>query len=147
MKKLTLLLLLGAGGCVYQFTKKSPASGPTPGSPTVIPPTPTSPERKILEEGIISFYGPGFHGRKTANGETFNQEAMTCAHKTLSFGTMIDVVDLDTGNTVRVRVNDRGPFVKGRVVDLSVGAARKLGILQKGLAKNGRVLAVPAGQT
>ncbi len=88
-----------------------------------------------VEEGIASFYGEPFHGRPTASGETFNMNDMTAAHKTLPFGTVVDVFDLDTGNRVRVRINDRGPFVAGRILDLSQGAARALGTLTKGTAR------------
>lgn len=72
-----------------------------------------------------SWYGPGFHGRKTANGERFNQNAMTAAHKTLPFGTRVRVSY--KGRSVVVRINDRGPFIKGRSIDLSKGAARRIG--------------------
>lgn len=89
--------------------------------------------------GGVSFYGPGFNGKLTASGETFDQNAMTAAHKTLPFGTMVQVTDLDTGNSVQVRINDRGPFVANRILDLSVGAATKLGIVQKGVARNARI--------
>lgn len=75
--------------------------------------------------GIASWYGPGFHGRKTASGERFNQNALTAAHKTLPFGTIVAVTH--KGKTIRVRINDRGPFIKGRVIDLSKAAARALG--------------------
>lgn len=72
-----------------------------------------------------SWYGPGFHGRKTASGERFNQWAMTAAHKTLKFGTRVKVTY--KGKSVIVRISDRGPFTKGRTLDLSKGAARKIG--------------------
>ncbi len=72
-----------------------------------------------------SWYGPGFHGRITASGERFNQWAMTAAHKTLKFGTRVKVTH--KGKSVIVRINDRGPFTKGRTLDLSRGAARKIG--------------------
>lgn len=74
---------------------------------------------------VVSWYGPGFHGRKTASGERFNQNAMTAAHRTLKFGTMVRVTY--KGRGVTVRINDRGPFVKGRSLDLSKGAARAIG--------------------
>lgn len=74
---------------------------------------------------VASWYGPGFHGKKTASGERFNQNAMTAAHKTLRFGTKVKVTH--KGRSVVVRINDRGPFIKGRTLDLSKGAARKLG--------------------
>lgn len=72
-----------------------------------------------------SWYGPGFHGRKTASGERFNQNAMTAAHKTLKFGTIVRVTY--KGRSVTVRINDRGPFTKGRTIDLSKAAARAIG--------------------
>lgn len=87
------------------------------------------------ERGGASWYGPGFHGKLTANGETFDQEALTAAHKTLKFNTRVRVTDLDTGQQVIVRINDRGPFVAGRIIDLSKGAARELGLLEKGVAR------------
>lgn len=85
--------------------------------------------------GQASWYGPGFHGRKTASGEIFNMHAMTVAHKTLPFGTKLRVTCQTTGKQVVVKVNDRGPFHGNRVLDLSYGAAKALGTTQKGVAK------------
>lgn len=85
--------------------------------------------------GTASWYGPGFHGRPTASGARFNQDAMTAAHKTLPFGTRVSVVDQRTGESVAVTINDRGPFVKGRIIDLSRAAATKLGMRNAGTAK------------
>lgn len=85
--------------------------------------------------GLASFYGPGLHGNLTANGERFDQEAMTAAHRTLKFGTCVTVHNLDNGREVKVRINDRGPYVKGRIIDVSLGAARKLDMLEKGVAR------------
>lgn len=82
--------------------------------------------------GVASWYGLKFHGRQTASGERFNMHAMTCAHKTLPFGTELQVTHLNGGQSVKVRVNDRGPFVRGRVIDLSYAAANKIGILGSG---------------
>jgi rare lipoprotein A len=79
------------------------------------------------EQGLASWYGADFHGRRTANGERYNMYAMTAAHKTLPFGTEIAVTNQLTGRRIRVRVNDRGPFVAGRIVDLSLAGARALG--------------------
>lgn len=76
--------------------------------------------------GHVSYYGPGFHGKKTASGETFDQDDMTCAHKTLPFGTKLKVTLVSSNKSVEVRVNDRGPFIKGRAVDLSVAAAKAI---------------------
>jgi len=85
--------------------------------------------------GEASYYGPGFHGKKTASGETFNQNDYTCAHKTLPFGTKLNVVRDDNGESVVVRVNDRGPYVGSRILDLSVAAGKKLGLDKVGHAK------------
>ncbi|MBR1711869.1 MAG: septal ring lytic transglycosylase RlpA family protein [Alloprevotella sp.] len=87
------------------------------------------------QKGMASYYGKALHGRKTSSGERFNMYAMTCAHRTLPFGTWINVRDVKTGKEVKVRVTDRGPFCKGRVVDLSYGAARDLGIVGRGVAQ------------
>lgn len=93
----------------------------------------TSCARKITESGKASYYADKFQGRKTANGETFRQQRMTAAHPTLPFGTKVKVTNLNNGRSVKVRVNDRGPFVAGRIIDLSKKAARKLGMLQTGV--------------
>jgi rare lipoprotein A len=90
---------------------------------------------------LTSWYGPGFHGRITANGETYNQYAMTAAHKTLPFGTRLKVC-LD--GCVVVRVNDRGPYIGGRELDLSYGAAQEIGLVAGGVATT-RVLHVGVG--
>ncbi len=87
------------------------------------------------ETGIASWYGRDFHGKKTANGETYNMHAMSAAHKTLPLPTMVRVTNLDNGRSVVVRVNDRGPFVKNRIIDLSYAAARALGYDRKGTAR------------
>jgi len=83
---------------------------------------------KGLQRGAASWYGPGFHGRKTANGERFDQHAMTAAHRTLPFGTKVRVVNERTGRSVVVRINDRGPFHRGRIIDLAKAPALALGI-------------------
>ena len=87
------------------------------------------------EEGIAGYYGPGFEGRRTASGAIFHAEAMTCAHRSLPFGTVVEVERTDAPRRVRVTVTDRGPFVSGRIVDLTVRAARELGILGMGVAR------------
>ena len=88
---------------------------------------------EVDQQGIASWYGPGFHGRKTANGERFNQYELTAAHPTYAFGTQLCVRSKATGQAVVVRVNDRGPFVKNRVIDLSKAAAEEIGMLGKGV--------------
>ena len=89
------------------------------------------------EVGIASWYGPGFHGNLTANGETYDMHGVSAAHKTLPFGTVVRVIELDTRRSIVVRINDRGPFVEGRIIDLSKGAAEELGIVDKGITKIG----------
>ena len=84
--------------------------------------------------GMASWYGPGFHGRRTANGERYNQNGYTAAHKSLPFGTRVKVTNVRTGQSVMVRINDRGPFIRGRVIDLSAGAARAIGVHSSGIA-------------
>jgi rare lipoprotein A (peptidoglycan hydrolase) len=93
--------------------------------------------------GTASWYGPGFQGRRTASGERFNTNDLTAAHPTLPLGTQVVVTNLETGKSVRVRVNDRGPYVRGRKIDLSRAAARKIGMTRKGMAKVRIVVARP----
>jgi rare lipoprotein A len=81
-----------------------------------------------VQRGHASWYGPGFQGRLTANGERFNTHALTAAHKTLPFGTRVRVVNQKTGRSVVVRINDRGPFVRGRIIDLAHSAAQRIGL-------------------
>jgi rare lipoprotein A len=88
---------------------------------------------RYVETGKASFYADLLHGRLTANGERYDKNAMTAAHRSLPFGTRITVTNLTNGKQVTLRVNDRGPFVKGRIVDVSKAAAKKLGMLQKGV--------------
>lgn len=85
--------------------------------------------------GLASFYGRKFHGRRTASGERYDMHAFTCAHRTAPFGTRLRVTDLETGRSVVVVVNDRGPFVRGRVVDVSLAAARALGMVSRGVTR------------
>ena len=88
-----------------------------------------------VEEGYASWYGPRFHGRRTSSGEPFNMHALTAAHRTLPFGTYVRVTRLDNGKSVIVRINDRGPFVRNRIIDLSREAAKRLGMLRDGTVK------------
>ncbi len=87
------------------------------------------------ETGVASWYGGRFHGRKTASGERYNQNKMTAAHKTLPFGTRVRVKNLNNGKSVSVVINDRGPFTKGRIIDVSRAAARKLDMINSGTAR------------
>jgi len=98
------------------------------------------------ETGIASWYGPGFDGNLTANGEVYDMYGISAAHKTLPFGTIVRVVEIETGRSIVVRINDRGPFIEGRIIDLSNGAAEKLGIVEKGITEVGlRILHRPTG--
>ena len=85
--------------------------------------------------GGASWYGPGFHGKKTASGQRFNENAMTAAHKTLPLGTIVKVVDQRTGKSIQVVINDRGPYARGRIIDLSKAAATRLGFVGRGTTK------------
>lgn len=82
-----------------------------------------------------SWYGPGFHGRKTANGEIYNQFELTAAHKSLKFGTLLRLKNFENNKSIIVRINDRGPYIEGRDLDLSYASARALGILKPGVRK------------
>lgn len=86
------------------------------------------------ERGLASWYGPGFHGKQAANGEIYDQNKLTAAHRTLPFGTIVRVRNRDNGRHVEVRITDRGPFVRGRIIDLSKEAARQLDMLGPGVA-------------
>ncbi|MEO6641166.1 MAG: septal ring lytic transglycosylase RlpA family protein [Chitinophagaceae bacterium] len=88
---------------------------------------------KVVESGRASFYADKFNGRKTANGERFSNHKKTAAHKTLPFGTKVKVTNIKNGKSVKVRINDRGPFVAGRSIDLSKKAARKIGMIKDGV--------------
>lgn len=96
------------------------------------------------QKGIASYYHDKFHGRKTASGQVYNKNIPSAAHKTLPLGTKVKVTDTKTGKSIVVKVNDRGPFIGGRIIDLSRSAARQLGILKRGLARvEVEVLSVP----
>jgi rare lipoprotein A len=88
----------------------------------------------FVQRGLASWYGPGFHGRKTASGEAYDQNDLTAAHRKLPLGSKATVTNLETGKEVEVEINDRGPYVKGRVIDLSKAAAEKLEMKEDGTA-------------
>jgi rare lipoprotein A len=90
---------------------------------------------QTVQEGVVSWYGAQFHDRRTASGERFDSGALTMAHPSLPFGTMVRVTNLRNGRSVVVRVNDRGPFVGTRIADLSQAAASEIGMMQKGVAR------------
>jgi rare lipoprotein A len=91
--------------------------------------------RAGIEEGVASWYGPGFHGRRTSSGEVYDQNELTAAHRTLPLGTRVAVTNLANGRSVEVRINDRGPFVDGRSIDLSYAAAQSVGLVGPGTGR------------
>lgn len=101
--------------------------------------TPTADLSLIQYEDLgtmkASWYGPGFHGRKTANGERYDQMAYTVAHKSMKFGTLLKITNPKNGRNIVVRVNDRGPYIEGRELDLSKAAAHELGLIKRGIAR------------
>ena len=125
MKKALLLfmILLSFWGCA---PKRRAALPPPP--PAIIPP-----KRKV-QYGWASWYGRKFHGRRTASGQVYNMYDLTAAHRTLPLGTKVMVTHMRNGRSVAVTINDRGPFVKGRIIDLSYAAARILGMVEEGVA-------------
>lgn len=90
---------------------------------------------RAIENGVSSWYGPNFHGKLTANGEIYDMNGITAAHRTLPFGTILLVENLDNGKTVQVRINDRGPYAKNRIIDLSKGAAERIEMIGPGTAR------------
>jgi len=117
-------------------------------SGVVRPPSPPPSLLGAQWTGTASWYGDPHHGRETASGEIFDKTKLTAAHRTLPFGTRVAVTNLDNGRTIEVRVNDRGPFVAGRLIDLSESAARSLGAIGVGLMRvRIRVIALPDGAT
>ncbi len=98
--------------------------------PTLPPLTPST----IIGTGLASWYGAKHHGKRTASGEIFDQKKFTAAHRTLPWGSIVQVTNLDNGKSVEVRINDRGPFTKGRIIDLSRAAARAVGMLESGVS-------------
>jgi rare lipoprotein A len=133
MRRLLMGVMVGLGllaGCAPRATRP-----PREEKPEAAQPRKSPPPGAHLEEGLASYYGPGLAGRPTASGEKFNPKDLTAAHRKLPFGACLRVVNMENGRSVEVRVNDRGPFVKGRVVDVSLAAAKQLDMLKKGLAR------------
>jgi rare lipoprotein A len=146
---LTLLILSGCSK-----TSLPPPQAPSPSQPTVTGKTqtstpatqrpytvfgrtyqPISSARGFVEEGVASWYGADFHGRPTACGERYDMHAMTAAHRVLPMQTQVRVVNLENGRSIVLRINDRGPFAKERIIDLSYAAAKELDIVKQGTAR------------
>jgi len=113
---------------------------PAPAAPTLAEePAPTTAPTEVAvastQNGLASWYGPGFHGNRSASGEVFNQNALTAAHRSLPFGTRVRVTNMNNGRSVIVRINDRGPFSRSRVIDLSRAAAGEIGMISSGTAQ------------
>jgi rare lipoprotein A len=117
----------------HTFPREIPpiAKVPSHPPPSAMIPAPSQPT--MMETGLASWYGPKFHGKRTASGEVFNQEKFTAAHPTLPWGSRVKVINLDNGKSVDVRINDRGPFERGRIIDISRAAARALGMVGRGI--------------
>ena len=162
--QILILLSLAFFGCSTPLTSYEPAHIPPPESPVYKPSPPPLPGKKktgtqkpykikgvrytpiassqgFVQKGIASWYGRKFHGRKTSNGETYSMYAMTAAHKTLPMNTWVSVHNLKNNRKIVVRINDRGPFVTGRIIDLSYTGATRIGILKAGTG-NVRVTAL-----
>ena len=140
---LALFLVFGISGCSHKSTShKTPTTSSGSKTPATMRPYTINgktyyPEQVSVgdtQKGIASWYGPNFHGKKTSNGETYDMLAMTAAHKTYPMNTMVKVTNTNTGENAVVRINDRGPFVSGRIIDLSKTAAQKLGVYANGTA-------------
>ena len=149
MKRICCLIILGgmliAG--VYGCTRSTVPSSSRPPSAATPPPSSAKPykalgqwyqplpdARGFKQTGIASWYGDDFHGKKTSSGEIYDMHAESAAHKTLPLGTIVRVRNLDNNREMEIRINDRGPFVTGRVIDLSYACASKLGVLGPGTA-------------
>ena len=124
-----LMLLLSA--CAGGPTQSRPQSS----APEAASAAQTEAASRASQTGIASWYGARYHGRTTASGEPFDMNALTAAHRSLPFGTQVRVTNLENGRSVVLRINDRGPFVKRRIIDVSRHAAEHLGFREAGLAK------------
>lgn len=114
----------------YTIDRKTKAKAPGESADT---PSVKMPPAGTKFSGMASFYADDFHGKKTSNGETYDMYGLTAAHKTLPFNTWLEVKNLSNSRTVIVRINDRGPFIKGRIIDLSYGAAKEIGMIGAGV--------------
>ena len=117
----------------HTLPREIPPIAKIPSPPETEQAPPATSQPTMMETGVASWYGPKFHGKLTASGEVFNQEKFTAAHQTLPWGSRVKVTNLANGKSVDVRINDRGPFGKGRIIDLSRAAARALGMVGQGI--------------
>ena len=133
---LCIIMMFGIAAC-SPMRKVPPQSPPLPKAYEIDGKKyyPLDEAHGFIEEGVASWYGDDFHGKKTANSEIYNMHAMTAAHKTLPLGTVVEVNNLENGKKAVVRINDRGPYVGTRIIDLSYEAATQIGMVRKGTAK------------
>jgi rare lipoprotein A len=129
LRTVAFVLLFGIPACLSAWSPV-PTAGPATGAIRVARSSGTSQAGPV---GRASWYGEFHHGQLTASGETFDMMQLTAAHRTLALGTRLRVTNLENGRMVRVRVNDRGPYVDGRILDLSLGAARALDMVERGV--------------
>lgn len=127
-----VILMAGIGVDWWTATLRPPEL--PPGMPLIGPP-PAAPRPSYRQVGLASWYGPGFHGRPTASGRRFDESRLTAAHRSLPLGSRVTVTRIDNGRSVEVEINDRGPYVRGRVLDLSRAAAERLGMVDAGVAR------------
>jgi peptidoglycan lytic transglycosylase len=130
-----LALALAAAGCAHHRrvpVTVPPTTAPAPGGPSPTPPPPVAPGAWV-ERGLASWYGVPYHGHRAADGEIFDMYQMVAAHRTLPFNSIVRVTDLRNGRQAEVRIIDRGPFVEGRIIDLSFAAARALDMVAAGV--------------
>ena len=125
-----IALALATAACA-QPRRESATAAPTPAPVVVGRPAPAAP--RVVQTGAASWYGQAHHGKKTASGEAFDMYALTAAHRSLPLGTRIRVTNVANGRAIDVRINDRGPAIPGRIIDLSYGAARALGAVGDGV--------------
>jgi rare lipoprotein A len=140
-----LCVALASAGCAGKrplARRPPPPSAPAPSPPaakvptgTPAPSTPPAAPGSFFEEGLASWYGVPYHGRRASNGEVYDMHKMTAAHRTLPFETIIRVTNLKNGRQAEVRIIDRGPFVEGRILDLSLAAARELDLVRDGVVR------------
>jgi rare lipoprotein A len=130
-----ILLLMGCGS-TQRFAERGEHPGGNTSSKRTGQVSPTASGKVLLMlEGVASYYAHDFHGKLTSNGETFDMNALTAAHRTFPFGTKVRVTNMENNKTVIVRVNDRGPFKEGRIMDLSMGAAKEIDVIRNGTAR------------
>ncbi|HXY47824.1 MAG TPA: septal ring lytic transglycosylase RlpA family protein [Terriglobales bacterium] len=122
-------------GVVTARTSPGPPTGQSEAADETLPPFPAGAKPILVESGLASWYGAPYHQRRESNGEIYDMHAMTAAHRTLPLSSIVRVTNVKTGSTAVVRITDRGPFVPGRILDLSFAAAKKLDVWQAGVAE------------